>query len=122
MEQANPKGKLYVVADNLASHTSAETNTWRADHPRLQPVFIPVGACWLNRARRAGGASSAAMHWLGRVLPILMRSRKPPARPLCSSTGEPSHGSGAGLPRRAVTFVTFFFLIAFKELSSREEF
>jgi hypothetical protein len=61
IEQANPKGQLYVVADNLASHTSAETNAWLADHPRIQQIFIPVGACWLNRAGRAGGASFGVM-------------------------------------------------------------
>jgi DDE superfamily endonuclease len=97
IEKANPKGKLYVVADNLASLTSAETNTWLADHPRIQHIFIPLGACWLNlqegwwrRFRRDALA--------GRVLPSLMRSRKPPARLLCNLTGEPNHGSGDDLP------------------------
>jgi len=45
---ANPDGVLNVVMDNLSSHTSGPVRTWLADHPRLQQVPIPTGACWLN--------------------------------------------------------------------------
>jgi transposase len=48
VEQAHPEETLYVIVDNLSSHTSAKTQTWLADHPRIQQVFIPKGACWLN--------------------------------------------------------------------------
>ena len=46
---ANPDGDSSVITDTLASHTSPPIQAWRADHPRVHQVFIPVGACWLNR-------------------------------------------------------------------------
>jgi transposase len=46
--QANPTGDLYLIADNLASHTSRPIQDWLAEHPRVHPVPIPVGASWLN--------------------------------------------------------------------------
>lgn len=48
LEQANPRGTLYLIADNLASHKSGPIQTWLEHHPRVQQVFIPTGACWLN--------------------------------------------------------------------------
>jgi transposase len=45
---ANPAGQIVVVTDNLSSHDSKSTRAWLADHPRIQQVFIPIGACWLN--------------------------------------------------------------------------
>lgn len=49
LEQANPVGNLYLIADNLASHTSAPIRAWLETHPRVQQVFIPTGAwCLLN--------------------------------------------------------------------------
>jgi hypothetical protein len=46
--EANPEGEVRVITDNLASHKSPPIQAWLADHPHLQQVFIPVGACWLN--------------------------------------------------------------------------
>lgn len=48
IEADNPLGDLFIITDNLSSHNSLETRTWLVDHPRLQHVFIPKGACWLN--------------------------------------------------------------------------
>ena len=48
VEQANPMGEVVVITDNLSSHTSVATRDWLAGHPRLQQVFIPKKACWLN--------------------------------------------------------------------------
>lgn len=48
LDQAYPQGDLYLVADNLASHTSGPIQDWLAAHPRIQHAFIPVGAAWLN--------------------------------------------------------------------------
>jgi DDE superfamily endonuclease len=45
---ANPDGDISVITDNLASHKSPPIQDWLATHPRLQQVYIPVGACWLN--------------------------------------------------------------------------
>ena len=45
---ANPVGHLYVVGDNLASHKRPPIEAWLAGHPRVQQVFIPKGASWLN--------------------------------------------------------------------------
>ena len=41
-------GELYLIADNLASHTSGPIREWLEAHPRIQHAFIPVGAAWLN--------------------------------------------------------------------------
>ncbi len=48
LEQANPTGTIAVITDNLSSHHSLATRAWLAGHPRLEQVFIPKGACWLN--------------------------------------------------------------------------
>jgi transposase len=48
LEQVNPTGTLAVITDNLSSHSSVATRAWLAGHPRLEQVFIPKGACWLN--------------------------------------------------------------------------
>jgi transposase len=48
VERQNPDGDLYLIADNLSSHTSQPILAWLAVHPRIHQVFIPVGACWLN--------------------------------------------------------------------------
>ena len=45
---AKPRGDLYLISDNLASHKSGPIQEWLAAHPRVHHVFIPVGACWLN--------------------------------------------------------------------------
>jgi transposase len=48
--QANPRGRIRVVTDNLSSHTSAKVRGWLARHRRIRQVFIPKAACWLNLA------------------------------------------------------------------------
>ncbi|MGW2825951.1 transposase [Streptomyces sp. NPDC001443] len=48
VEDANPVGDIYVITGNLSSHNSVSTRIRLEDHPRIQHVFIPVGACWLN--------------------------------------------------------------------------
>ena len=46
--QANPTGDLSLIADNLSSHTSRPIQDWLAEHPRVHPLPLPVGASWLN--------------------------------------------------------------------------
>lgn len=48
--RGNRRGEVYVVADNLSSHTSWPIRQWLVHHPRVHQVLIPVGACWLNLA------------------------------------------------------------------------
>lgn len=48
LNQTYPRGDLYLIADNLASHLSGPIRDWLANHPRIQHAFIPVGATWLN--------------------------------------------------------------------------
>ena len=45
---ANPTGELYVSSDKLASHKSPPIQEGLATPPRVQQVFIPKGASWLN--------------------------------------------------------------------------
>src|SRR6266566_3593444 len=40
IEADNPTGDIYVITDNLSSHSSLETHTWLETHPRIQQVFI----------------------------------------------------------------------------------
>ena len=35
IEAANPKGDLYLITDNLSSHNSLETRTWRSEERRV---------------------------------------------------------------------------------------
>ena len=46
--RANPRGPIRVVTDNLGTHTSGKVRQWLARHPRIQQVYIPKKACWLN--------------------------------------------------------------------------
>lgn len=48
LDRAYPQGDLYLIADNLSSHSSGPIREWLAEHPRIQHAFIPVGAAWLN--------------------------------------------------------------------------
>ena len=48
LDHAYPQGDLYLVTDNLSSHTSGPIRDWLATHPRIRHAFIPVGAAWLN--------------------------------------------------------------------------
>lgn len=48
LEHAHPEGTLFIITDNLSSHTSLKTRTWLSQHPRIQQVFIPTRAAWLN--------------------------------------------------------------------------
>jgi DDE superfamily endonuclease len=48
LDEANPDGERHLVSDNLSSHTSAPIQEWLGQHPRVHPVPIPTGACWLN--------------------------------------------------------------------------
>ena len=48
VEDAHPAGDIWVVTDNLSSHTSFSTREWLQDHPRIRHAFIPVGAGRLN--------------------------------------------------------------------------
>jgi hypothetical protein len=50
LEQANPTGTIAVITDNLSSHSSLATRDWLTRHPRIEQVFIPKGACWLQPA------------------------------------------------------------------------
>ena len=48
IEQAYPCDKLTLISDNLSSHKSRPIQAWLAQHPRIQQLFIPVKAAWLN--------------------------------------------------------------------------
>jgi hypothetical protein len=48
LDRTYPVGDLYLIADNLASHSSGPIRAWLQAHPRIKHAFIPVGAAWLN--------------------------------------------------------------------------
>ena len=37
-----------MISGNLNSHKSRPIQAWLAEHPRIQQLFIPVKAAWLN--------------------------------------------------------------------------
>ena len=47
-DDANPQGARHLVSDHLSSHARAPIEQWLAAHPRVHPVPLPTGACWLN--------------------------------------------------------------------------
>nr|WP_312624072.1 IS630 family transposase [Pseudofrankia sp. BMG5.37] len=48
LARANPRGPIRVVTDNLTTPTSRKVRGWLDRHPRIQQVYIPKKACWLN--------------------------------------------------------------------------
>jgi DDE superfamily endonuclease len=52
VDAANPDGELSLITDNLSSRVppgrSPPIVCWLAAHPRVQQVFLPKGAGWLN--------------------------------------------------------------------------
>jgi len=48
VDEANPDGDLYLIADTLSSHTSAPIQAWLTCHPRVLMEPTPKGACWLD--------------------------------------------------------------------------
>src|SRR4030095_10470621 len=45
-----PQGRLLVVVDNLSIHTHPRIAEWlRSQHGRVQLVFLPLHASWLNQ-------------------------------------------------------------------------
>ena len=48
IDTVNPTGALYLINDNLSSHTSWPISEWLAAHPRVHQEPVPTGAGWLN--------------------------------------------------------------------------
>ncbi len=48
VEQDNPDGELYLIADNPSSHTSAPIKEWLALYPQVHIEPVPTGVCSLN--------------------------------------------------------------------------
>jgi hypothetical protein len=48
IDTAYPTGDLYLINDNLSSHSSGPIREWLAAHPRVHQTPVPTGACWLN--------------------------------------------------------------------------
>jgi DDE superfamily endonuclease len=85
-----PHGTLYLVADNLASHSSGPIRDWFTAHPRFQHGFIPVGAAWLNliegwwrifRRKAFAGQSLADHHDIAYVTSLATAQLNRHARP-----------------------------------------
>jgi hypothetical protein len=91
LDHAYPTGDLYLIADNLASHTSGPIREWLDAHPRIQHAFIPVGASWLNliegwwrifRRKAFAGQSLADDHDIAYVHPDRHRAPQSPCHAL----------------------------------------
>lgn len=52
IEADNPSGDIFIISDNLSSHSSWETRTWLEGHPRIHHVFIPTGGLLAQSAGR----------------------------------------------------------------------
>jgi len=44
----DPTRKIHLILDNGSSHTSKQTRTWLAEHPRFTVTYTPCHASWLN--------------------------------------------------------------------------
>jgi hypothetical protein len=49
LDAASPAGELYLVSDTRSSQTSGPIQEGLGKYPRVHPVPVPTGACWLNR-------------------------------------------------------------------------
>ena len=45
----HPDQDIHIILDNASAHTSAETNAWLAEHPRVMFHFTPTRGSWLNQ-------------------------------------------------------------------------
>jgi transposase len=50
--QTPPGLALHLIADNYATHKTAEVKQWLARHPRFHMHFIPTSSSWLNMVER----------------------------------------------------------------------
>jgi hypothetical protein len=48
LDEATPAGELNLVSDHRSSYTSGPIQEWLGKHPRVHPMPIPTGTCWLN--------------------------------------------------------------------------
>jgi transposase len=74
VEKANLSGDLYLITDNLASHKSPPIRKWLERHPRVEQVFIPKGAAWLNLIEGWWRLPSGRRLWRARTSSIQKRS------------------------------------------------
>ncbi|GHO63403.1 hypothetical protein KSC_022950 [Ktedonobacter sp. SOSP1-52] len=90
IEADNPTGEIFIITDHLSSHNSLETRTWLADHPRIQHLFLPKGACWLNlqegwwrlfRRDAFAGQSFANAHEIERAMQVATAQLNHRAKP-----------------------------------------
>ena len=97
---ANPAGDLYLIADNLSSHTSRPIQDWLAAHPQVHPVPIPVGASWLNllegwwrifRRKAFAGQEFATPHDLAVATRLATHQLNARARPWIWGRPPPKH-------------------------------
>lgn len=118
IEADNPTGDIFIITDNLSSHSSAETRAWLVEHPRIQHLFIPKGACWLNlqegwwrlfRRDALAGQSEASPDEIEQATRVATAQLNHRAKPWVW-----------GRPPKTRRHLHRLFLIAFKEQSSSE--
>jgi len=48
LDVATPAGELNLVSDTRSRHTRGPLQQWLGQPPRVHPVPLPAGACWLH--------------------------------------------------------------------------
>jgi hypothetical protein len=100
LDHAYQHSDLYLIADNLASHSSGPIRDWLATHPRIQHAFTPVGAAWLNliegwwrlfRRKAFAGQSLANHHDIAYVTQITTAQLNRHAHPWVWGRPPPPH-------------------------------
>jgi len=100
LDHTFPHGDLYLITDNLSSHSSGPIRDWLLAHPRIQQAFIPVGAAWLNliegwwrlfRRKAFAGQSLADQHDIAYVTKIATAQLNRLARPWIWGRPPPPH-------------------------------
>ncbi len=50
-----PGKEIYVIMDNWSAHKSYDVKVWSSLHPRMNLVYLPSGASFLNKIERVFG-------------------------------------------------------------------
>ena len=102
-DAVNPDGCLYLITGTPSSHTSRPIDAWLAAQPRVQQVFIPVGACWLN-LQEAWWRQFRHAALTGQTFADGSEIDRAPPPPPHSSTPGPSPGAGTVRPNLPDSF------------------
>ncbi len=114
IDHANPTGDLYIVTDNLFSHTSRPIQQWLTDHPRASSKSLSLQGRVGSTYKRVGGVCSGAVPSPAKASSTPMRSTRLRHTPRSNSMHGPSPGSGS-VPHLPIVICAAVLCTRFKE-------